>query len=169
MDNFQLGVAIFASTYSQCGRYGLNVVHTSSDWKAEKPPTLGNRPKKRSRQGCDKKPVSSTSGHSSSLHSSPHKDQFTVMDQDNQVESTGALLVLDPDTERFFKVETRIQDTEELRKHIIQVQQEACKAGRYFLANGVLHMEAALNTVFVCSGLPLSLYSWVQVREAQDC
>ena len=53
------------------------------------------------------------------------------MDQDSQFESSGALLVLDPDTEMFFKVETRIQDTEELRKHIIQVQQEACKASRY--------------------------------------
>lgn len=59
------------------------------------------------------------------------------MDQDNQVESAGALLVLDPDTERFFKAETGIQDTDELRKHIIQVQQEACKASRRLPGNGI--------------------------------
>ena len=54
------------------------------------------------------------------------------MNRDNEVESADALLVLDPDTVRFFKAETGIQDTEELRKHIIQVQQEAYKAsGRY--------------------------------------
>lgn len=52
---------------------------------------------------------------------------------DNEVESTGALLVLGPDAERFFKAETRIQDSEKLRKHIIQVQQEAYKASRDFL------------------------------------
>ena len=56
------------------------------------------------------------------------------MGQNNEVETRprtpqpdDALLVLDPETERFFKAETGIQDTEELRKHIIEVQQEAYK------------------------------------------
>lgn len=38
-----------------------------------------------------------------------------------------SLLVMDPDTERFFKEETGIRDGEELRKHIIEVQTEAYK------------------------------------------
>jgi hypothetical protein len=58
------------------------------------------------------------------------------MGQDNRVESGGDLLVLDPDTERFFKAETGIQDSEELRKHIIQVQQDAYKASDYLPVNG---------------------------------
>ena len=37
------------------------------------------------------------------------------------------VLALDPDTENFFKAETGIQDTEQLRKHILQVQEEAYK------------------------------------------
>ena len=37
-------------------------------------------------------------------------------------------LVLDPETESFFKAETRVEDGEELRKHIIGVQEEAYKA-----------------------------------------
>ena len=56
------------------------------------------------------------------------------MGQNNEVETRprtpqpdDALLVLYPETERFFKAETGIQDTEELRKHIIEVQQEAYK------------------------------------------
>ena len=36
-------------------------------------------------------------------------------------------LVLNPDVEEFFKVETGIQDTEELKKHLVQVQEEAYK------------------------------------------
>ena len=36
-------------------------------------------------------------------------------------------LQLDPEEEAFFKSETGIQDTEELRKHIIQVQEDAYK------------------------------------------
>ena len=38
-----------------------------------------------------------------------------------------SLLVLNPDTETFFKAETGIQDTEKLREHIIEVQKEAFK------------------------------------------
>ena len=52
------------------------------------------------------------------------------MDRDNEDEAAGALLIMDPDTERFFKAGTGIQDTEELRKHIIQVQRDAYKASR---------------------------------------
>ena len=37
-------------------------------------------------------------------------------------------LVLDPETESFFKAETGIEDGEELKKHIIGVQEEAYKA-----------------------------------------
>lgn len=37
------------------------------------------------------------------------------------------VLALDADTETFFKAETGIQDTEQLRKHIVQVQEEAYK------------------------------------------
>jgi len=40
-------------------------------------------------------------------------------------------LVLDPETERFFKAETGIQDSEELRKHIIEVQGEAYRVFPY--------------------------------------
>jgi hypothetical protein len=54
--------------------------------------------------------------------------QLAFTERDNEVESAGALLVMIPDTERFFKAETGIQDTGELRKHIIQTQQEAYKA-----------------------------------------
>ena len=39
----------------------------------------------------------------------------------------GALLKLCPEEEAFFKTETGIQDTEELRKHIIKVHEEAYK------------------------------------------
>ena len=56
------------------------------------------------------------------------------MDQDTNVKShlqalplDSSLLVLKPDIEEFFKVEAGIQDTEELKKHIVQVQEEAYK------------------------------------------
>ena len=39
----------------------------------------------------------------------------------------GTLLVLNPEEEAFFKSETGIQDTEELRKHIIEIQEDAYK------------------------------------------
>lgn len=60
------------------------------------------------------------------------------MDKDSEagtrsrnLQSEGTLLVLDPDAERFFNAETGIQDTEELRKHIIEVQEEAYKVYPY--------------------------------------
>jgi len=37
----------------------------------------------------------------------------------------GTLLELKPEEEAFFKSETGIQDTEELKKHIIEVQEDA--------------------------------------------
>jgi len=40
------------------------------------------------------------------------------------------LLELNPEEEAFFKSETGIQDTEELRKHIVRVQQDAYKVIR---------------------------------------
>ena len=40
------------------------------------------------------------------------------------------LLKLDPVEEAFFKAETGIQDTKELREHIIELQEEAHKVGR---------------------------------------
>ena len=41
------------------------------------------------------------------------------------------LLELNPGEEAFFKSETGIQDTEQLRKHIIEVQEGAYKVSRY--------------------------------------
>ena len=38
-----------------------------------------------------------------------------------------SFLVLRPEIEEFFKLEAGIQDTEELKKHIIQVQEEVYK------------------------------------------
>ena len=43
--------------------------------------------------------------------------------------SNASFLVLDPETEEFFKAETGIQDGGELRKHIVEVQEEAYKVG----------------------------------------
>jgi len=40
------------------------------------------------------------------------------------------LLGLDPEEEAFFRSETGIQDTEELREHIIEVQEDAYKVNR---------------------------------------
>ena len=56
------------------------------------------------------------------------------MDQDADIKSrlqalplNSSFLVLKPDVEEFFKVEAGIQDTEELKKHLVQVQEEAYK------------------------------------------
>lgn len=46
----------------------------------------------------------------------------------------GNLLKLGPEEEAFFKVETGIQDPEELRKHIINVHEEAYKVSTHLLA-----------------------------------
>ena len=43
----------------------------------------------------------------------------------------GTVLDLGPDGEAFFEAETGIQDTEELRKHIFEVREEACKVGSW--------------------------------------
>ena len=43
----------------------------------------------------------------------------------------GTWLELNPQEEAFFKSETGIQDTEELRKHIIEVQEDAYKASLF--------------------------------------
>lgn len=51
------------------------------------------------------------------------------------LELDGNLLVLDPETESFFKLETGIQDSEELRKHIVEVHKEAYKESFCLLAN----------------------------------
>jgi len=49
----------------------------------------------------------------------------------------GTSLELDPGEEGFFKAETGIQDTDELKKHIIEVQEEAHKASSYSRADWV--------------------------------
>ena len=61
--------------------------------------------------------------------------QPVTMDPDYDVESylrtlhiDGTLLELGSEEEAFFKAEMGIQDTEELREHIIKVHQEAYKA-----------------------------------------
>jgi len=46
----------------------------------------------------------------------------------------GTLLELGPEEEAFFKAETGIQDPEELRTHVVDVHEEAYKAGAYLLA-----------------------------------
>ena len=51
------------------------------------------------------------------------------------LELDGNLLVLDLETESFFKLETGIQDSEELRKHIVEVHKEAYKESFYLLAD----------------------------------
>jgi len=48
----------------------------------------------------------------------------------------GTLLELGPEQETFFKVETGIQDPEELRKHIADVHEEAYKVSSPLLARG---------------------------------
>ena len=60
--------------------------------------------------------------------------RFHTVDPDSEVETPlrtlghgVSFLGLYPDEEVFFKAETGIQDTEELRKHIIEVQEEAYK------------------------------------------
>ena len=44
--------------------------------------------------------------------------------------SDASFLVLDPEIEEFFKAQTGIQDSDELRKHIVEVQEEAYKVSR---------------------------------------
>ena len=95
------------------------------------------------------------------------------MNRDHEVDTNprileldSTLFALDPETERFFKAETGIQDSGELRKHILEAQGEAYK---------VCHPHPILNrdpwyiaTPFSCTGLPVSLHSCIQVRSAQD-
>jgi len=52
----------------------------------------------------------------------------------------GALLELGPEEEAFFKAETGIQDTEELKKHIIETQQEAYKVSRCSLTDRYVYI-----------------------------
>jgi len=60
------------------------------------------------------------------------------MPLDNEIEAPprtvyldGTSLELDPKEEAFLKAETGIQDTDELRKHITEVQEEAYKVSSY--------------------------------------
>ena len=62
------------------------------------------------------------------------------MPSDNETETPsrtlyldGTLLELDPKEESFFKAETGIQDTDELKKYITEVQEEAYKVSVYSL------------------------------------
>ena len=47
----------------------------------------------------------------------------------------GSLLFLDSEAESFFRAETGINDSEELKRHIIDVQQEAYKVSHCRSAN----------------------------------
>ena len=59
----------------------------------------------------------------------------------------GTFLELGPKEEAFFKAETGIQDTEELRKHIIEVQEEAYKVSSWSRADWVhLYGEITLRS-----------------------
>jgi len=51
------------------------------------------------------------------------------------------LLELNPEEEAFFKAETGIQDTEELRKHIIEVHEDAYKVLPYICIRGFLFVK----------------------------
>lgn len=64
----------------------------------------------------------------------------------------GSLLVLDPETESFYKAETGIQDIEELRKHIIGLQEEAFKVNHCPSAN--LALLQVGNIVFCIQVFP---------------
>lgn len=66
------------------------------------------------------------------------------MDGGNELEAAlralppdGSFLVMNPETESFFKAETGIQDSEELRKHMIEVQEEAYKVSHRRSANSI--------------------------------
>jgi len=77
--------------------------------------------------------------------SKPHEtktDRPANMTRDGEIEKRlrtlnldETLLELDPEEEAFFKAETGIQDTEELRKHIIDIQEEAFKVSCCSCAN----------------------------------
>ena len=58
------------------------------------------------------------------------------------------LLKLNPEEEAFFKLETGIQDTEELRKHIIKVQEDAYKVSRCSRADQIESALGAITSVF---------------------
>jgi len=78
--------------------------------------------------------ISSTRHLFSFQHNSPRGHQSAIMNIDDGTEARlrtlhldDTLLELDSQEEAFFKSETGIQDTEELMKHIIEVQQDAYK------------------------------------------
>ena len=75
--------------------------------------------------------------------------------------SDSSFLAFDLETERFFKAETGIQDTEELRKHIIEVQEEAYKASHCRVFANCGHRPGV--TLFPCPGFPVSLYPRIQI------
>ena len=67
------------------------------------------------------------------------------MPLDNEIETPprtvyldGTLLELNPKEETFLKEETGIQDTDELRKHITEVQKEAYKVSSYSRYSGTI-------------------------------
>ena len=59
----------------------------------------------------------------------------------------GTWLELNPEEEAFFKSETGIRDTEELRKHIIEVQKDAYKVSRCSRVEWVKYARGS-NIVF---------------------
>ena len=78
----------------------------------------------------------------------------------------GPSLELGPEEEAFFKSETGIQDTEELREHILKVQEDAYKAGHFLALIQYTCTKCQYGVSY--SGLPVPLHSWVWIREAQD-
>ena len=98
------------------------------------------------------------------------------MNQDRDLESVlralpldSRHLVLDPETETFFKKETGIQDGEELKKHITEIQEEAYKVSYCRSVDRGFSTRGSNVRCVLCSGFPLSMHSWIQIRESQDC
>ena len=123
------------------GCFGLNAFI----YKAEKPPTLGSS-SENARHG--KFEFRSPTVQCLPLLTSC-KSQPATMTVDGETKTRlrtlyldGSFLELNPGEEAFFKAETGIQDTEELRKHIVGVQEEAYKVSRCSHVNWVSYHGA---------------------------
>ena len=97
-----------------------------------------------------------------------------IIDTDSELEirlrtlqPDGTLLTFGgPEEEAFFMSETRIEDPEDLGKHIIQIQEDPFKVSRYSMCWFGVSTRIVIRTSR--SGPPISLHSWVRVREARD-
>jgi len=98
-----------------CGPRWVCKAHSESLWKAEGPPTFGPRPKRLRRDQVYKVRLPQFD-----VFLKPHKvHQPAIMSQDSEIVAhlrslplNSTWLVLDPETESFFKAETGIQDSE---------------------------------------------------------